>query len=209
VLSDIGRSQPTTRTLAWGMEILDNDVLLVEDNYFLNQRQKGVTNSYAIAVGADTERDVTIQKNLFYRIQTRSLVAEAAAGHQDIVVSGNTFADPEQDSCLVEHRGSFAGYAYRGNRYFSSAAPSAWFCLGGSGSLEAWQAASGENDATQLPALAFPDPERTIETYAATLGLGSTLQSYLDAARAQTRLNHDARLGAPAINDYVRAGFGQ
>ena len=33
--------------------------------------------------------------------------------------------------------------------------------------------------------------------------------SYLDAARAQTRLNYDARLGAPTINDYIRAGFGQ
>jgi len=209
VLSDIGRSQPTTRTLAWGMEILDNDVLLVEDNCFLNQRQKSVDNSYAIAVGAETNRDVTIRENLFYRVQTRSLLAEAAAGHQDIVVSGNTFADPDQDSCLIEQRGSFAGYAYRANRYFSSAAPSSWFCGAASGSLQAWQAASGESDAAALPALAFPDPDRTIETYAASLGLGATLQSYLDAARAQNRLNHDARLGAPAINDYVRAGFGQ
>ena len=33
--------------------------------------------------------------------------------------------------------------------------------------------------------------------------------SYLDAARAQTRLNYDARLGAPAINDYIRTGFGK
>ena len=125
------------------------------------------------------------------------------------MVSDNTFADPDQGSCLVEHSGSFAGYAYRGNRYFSSAVPSSWFCLAGGGSLEAWKAASGENDATALTALAFPDPDRTIETYAAALGLGSTLQSYLDAARAQTRLSYDARLGAPAINDYIRAGFGK
>jgi hypothetical protein len=208
VLSDIGRSQPTTRTLAWGVETQDNDSLLIEDNYFLNQRQKGVTNSYALAIAGDTERGVTVQKNLFYRIQKRSLRAEAVAGHQGIVVSGNTFADPDQGSCLIEHSGSFSGYSYKANRYFSSAAAKSWFCLGGSGTLDDWKAASGEADATAIPALAFPDPDRSIESYATTLGLGSTLQSYLDVARTQTRLNFDPRLGAPAINDYIRAGFG-
>jgi hypothetical protein len=207
VLSDIGRSQPTTRTLAWGVETQDNDGLLVEDNYFMNQHQPGVNNSYAVQITGGTERDVTVQSNLFYRIQKRSLRASAVAGHERIVVSANTFADPDQGSCLVEQSGGFGGYTYAGNRYFSSAAAGAWFCLGGTGTLDAWKAASGESDAVALPAVAFPDPDRSIETYAAALGIGSTLQSYLDVARGQTRLNYDARLGAPAINDYIRAGF--
>jgi hypothetical protein len=208
VLSDIGRSQPTTRTLAWGVETQDNDELLIEDNYFLNQHEKGVNNSYAIQITGDTERDVTVNKNLFYRIQKRSLRASAVAGHESIVVRDNTFADPDQGSCLVEHSGAFTGYTYAGNRYFSSASPSAWFCISGTGTLDGWRAASGEADAAALSALSFPDPDRTIETYAQGLGLGSTLQSYLDVARTQTRLNYDARLAAPAINDYIRAGFG-
>jgi hypothetical protein len=190
------------------VETQDNDGLLIEDNYFLNQHQKGVTNSYALDIAGDTERNVTVQKNLFYRIQKRSLRVEAVAGHQGIVVTGNTFADPDQGSCLVEHSGPFAGYTYESNRYFSSAAAKSWFCLGSSGTLDDWKAASGEVDATAIPSLAFPDPGRTLESYATTLGLGATLQSYLDVARAQTRLNYDPRLGAPAINDYVRAGFG-
>lgn len=51
------------------------------------------------------------------------------------------------------------------------------------------------------------------EDGSSTLDVGSAslvvFVSYLDAARAQTRLRYDARLGAPAINDYIRAGFGQ
>jgi hypothetical protein len=70
------------------------------------------------------------------------------------------------------------------------------------------KAARGESHAAALPAHAFADPDRTIETHAATLGLGSSPQSYLDLARAQPRLNYDARLGAPPINNYIRAGFG-
>ncbi len=209
VLSDIGRSRPTTRSLAWGIEVQDNDGLLVEDNAFLNQRQRGVDNSYALAIAATPQRDVTVQGNLFYRIQNHSLQVSAVAGHQGMVVSGNTFADPDQGSCLVDHSGPFTGYTYQGNRYFSSAAPSSWFCRSGAGSLAAWKTESGEGDASALSELAFPAPDRTVETYAATLGLGSTLQGFLDAALAQTRLNYDARLGAPAINDYIRAGFGR
>ncbi|MBN2573325.1 MAG: hypothetical protein JXP73_02055, partial [Deltaproteobacteria bacterium] len=185
----------------------DNDGLLIEENYFLSQRQPGVDNSYAVQITGGTERDVTVQRNLFYRIQKRSLRASAVAGHESIVVRDNTFADPDQGSCLVEQSGGFSGYTYKGNRYFSSAAAGSWFCIGGTGTLDAWKAASGEVDAVALPALTFPDPDRSIETYAATLGLGSTLQSYLDVALRQTRLNYDAHLGAPAINDYIRAGF--
>jgi len=208
VFSDIGRSQPTTRTLAWGVDTQDNDGLLIEENYFLNQRQPGVSNSYAVQIAGDTERDVTVQRNLFYRIQKRSLRASAVAGHESIVVRDNTFADPDQGSCLIEHSGAFSAYTYAGNRYFSSAAPGAWFCIGGTGALDAWKAASGEADALALPALDYPEPDRSIESYAQSLGLGSTSQSYLDVARGQTRLNYDAKLGAPAITAYIRAGFG-
>src|SRR5690606_26043386 len=57
VFSDIGRSQPTTRTLAWGVDVQDNDGALVSGNYFLNQRTAGVNNSYALNIAGDTMHD--------------------------------------------------------------------------------------------------------------------------------------------------------
>lgn len=45
VLSDLGRTRPTTRTLAWGIGVSDNDGLVIESNHFLNQHEEAVGNS--------------------------------------------------------------------------------------------------------------------------------------------------------------------
>ncbi len=109
-MSDIGRTQPTGRTLAWGIEVKDNDGLEISRNYFLNQRQQGVSNSYAINL-SNAANDVAISDNLFYRIQGRSLTVSETAGHQSVEVSDNTFVDPSQNSCLIGHSGSFSAYS--------------------------------------------------------------------------------------------------
>jgi hypothetical protein len=210
VMTDIGRSQPTTRTLAWGVDVQDNDGLTIESNHFLNQRQSGVDNSYALNIAGTTERSVTVQSNLFYRIQSRSLIANSVAGHESIRISDNTFADPDQGSCLIDHNGSYAGYTYQSNRYLSSAAQGSWFCLdSGNSSIDVWKTTSGEADATALTSLGFADPDRNVETYSASLGLASDLASFLAKARAQTRLDWNTALTAPAVNDYIRGGFTQ
>lgn len=54
----------------------------------------------------------------------------------------------------------------------------------------------------------FPDPDRTIESYMATLGEDPTLDAFLDAARQQSRASWRPELSAGAVNDYVREGFG-
>ncbi len=97
VMSDIGRSQPTGRTLAWGIEVKDNDGLEISGNYFLNQRQSGVSNSYSIDISND-ENAVSVTANLFYRIQGRSLSLRETDGHQNMEISENTFVDPDQNS---------------------------------------------------------------------------------------------------------------
>ncbi len=208
VLSDIGRSRPTTRTLAWGVEVIDNDTVSITDNYFLDQRESGVSNSYALQIAGGTERAVTVERNLFYRIQSTSLRSVSVAGHTNIRIAENTFADPDQDSCLVTHSGAFGQYTYANNRYFSSADASRWFCApGGRTSIENWRTTSGEANATALTSLTFSDPDRTVEKYATTLGLAETLEAFLGAARGQQRLHWRNDLTAGAVNTYLRAGF--
>lgn len=207
VMSDIGRTKPTGRTLAWGIEVQDNDGLEISGNYFLNQREPGVSNSYAINMN-NAANAVTISGNLFYRIQARGLSVSETAGHQNVEVSDNTFVDPDQKSCLIGHSGSFSGYTYSGNEYFSSASAGSWFCADGGGSIDGWKSASGESDAQAVTAdPGFADPERSVETYAESLGLEASLAGFLGAARLQNRLNYDPRLTANALNDYIRAGF--
>jgi hypothetical protein len=207
VLSDIGRTQPTKRTLAWGIEVLDNDGLEISGNYFLNQRQPGVSNSYAINI-SNTEKDISVTGNLFYRIQGRSLSLNKTAGHSNVEVTDNTFFDPDQKACLIGHSGSFSGYTYSGNEYFSSASANSWFCADGGGSMSSWKTKSGESNAKTLTAdVGFADPDRSVETYAESLGLEPTLESFVEAARLQSRLNYAPRLTANALNDYIREGF--
>ena len=106
---------------------------------------------------------------------------------------------------------AFDGATDGGFRYVGggSADSSAWFCLNGSAAaLSDWQSASGEADATALPSPpSFTAPDRSVETYAGSIGVGSTLPDFLAAARLQSRLNWRDDLTALAPNDYIRAGF--
>jgi len=122
-------------------------------------------------------------------------------------VAANTFLDPDQGSCLVDHSGGFGALTFEGNHYSSSAVPGSWFCEAGSHiSLAQWRTVSGETTADdQVPA--FIDPGRNIASYAGTLGLASSIEGFVAAARLQSRYTWDPQLTAMAVNDYIRAGY--
>lgn len=209
VMTDIGRSMPTGRTLAWAIDITDNDGLLVADNLLLNNRHPDLTNGFGLNIGGGSGRDYQVENNLFWRLRGRAIRVYPASGHESIVITGNELVDPELGAALVEHRGSFNGYTYADNRYYSNANAPSWFSLGNAGTVDiaGWRAASGEDDATQI---ALPDYEdRDLEAYAASIGAGSTLDDLLDVARLQNRLTWRDDLTAPVINDWIRDGFGR
>jgi hypothetical protein len=74
--------------------------------------------------------------------------------------------------------------------------------------FDAFSQAVNETGTKLEPAVRFPDPDRTIETYAKSLGLGSALDAFMQAANNQSRAHWDPRLTAGAVNDYIRQGFG-
>ena len=60
----------------------------------------------------------------------------------------------------------------------------------------------------------FPDPERTIESYAQARGLNPTgyqdgLEKFLIEARKQSRFNWREEYSAYAVINYIREGFGR
>ncbi len=211
VLTDIGRSQPTGRTLAWSIDITDNDGLTIADNLVLNNRKPGVTNAYGLNIEGKSARDYQIENNLFFRLQTHAIRIRAKPEHTMIVLADNVVVDPELGARMIDFGGSFAGYTFAGNQYHSSADEGAWFNIAGQGQvgLADWVAASDEMNATAIDPPAFPDPERDAEAYAVAIGAGSTLPELLAAARQQTRLDWRPELTGPAINDWIRAGFGR
>lgn len=63
------------------------------------------------------------------------------------------------------------------------------------------------NNDENLSAGTYSDPTRTIDDYAAEIGVGSTWQDYLAARANMFRGNYDSRLEAQAAINFIRAGF--
>ena len=109
---------------------------------------------------------------------------------------------------MIEHDDGFDAFSFQNNAYVSSAPTDEWFCIDGTRStLDEWKAASGESSAT-VASGSYPDPGRNLDTYAAELGLGSTLADFAEATHKQRRHDWDPDLTANAANDYIRAGYG-
>jgi hypothetical protein len=54
----------------------------------------------------------------------------------------------------------------------------------------------------------YLDPNRTIDTYMASLGLSGGYDAFMARADQQSKDNWDPRFTAAAVNNYIRAGFG-
>ncbi len=204
VFSQIGIGNPTERNFSWMLQVSDNLSGTVEGNYFLHQ--PWYTNAYGIDLGGGTATDITIRGNTFYDLRQRALRVNAVSGFSNVLVSGNRFVDPTHGSCLVDHSGGFGAVVYESNEY-QSASGEDWFCVDGARqSLAEWATTAGETGATEWTG-SFTDPDRTVGEYADRLALGSDLEAFLAAAVAQTRFTWRPELTAPAVNDYIRAGF--
>ena len=203
VFSQIGLGNPTERNFAWMLEVSDVLTATIDSNYFLHQ--PWYSNAYGISLTGGSTGDITVSNNLFYDLTARSLRVQVAGNWGMITVDSNTFVDMAHDSCLVNHQGDFANVQYQNNRYYSSESTD-WFCGDVAGTLADWQAGAGETDAAQWSGT-FSDPNRTISSYAESLGLDASLEGFLAAAREQSRLNWNSSFTAPAINDYIKSGF--
>jgi hypothetical protein len=55
----------------------------------------------------------------------------------------------------------------------------------------------------------FPDPNRSIATYQASIGGNASLAAFLTQCRLQSKANWRTEYTADAVNTYIRAGFGR
>jgi hypothetical protein len=112
--------------------------------------------------------------------------------------NGGSLIDYSTQSPLV-------GLAYETNYVFSTS--STPFRIAASAySLPEFQALVGGNFVAGSPL--FVDPNRTISTYAGTLGIGApSVDSFMSAARGQSKFNWRPVLSAYAVGNYVREGF--
>jgi len=203
VFSQIGLSNPTTRGLAWYLQLSDNDNTLVERNYFLNQ--PWFDNAYGIRVDGGTTRKMLIQENTFYGVKGALLSVDSKSTWSDLTVRKNTLVDPSLSSCLVQHSGSFAPVKYESNSY--SGVGTNWFCVDKKRvPLASWISSSRETGAQQFTPN-YVDPNRTLASYAGSLKLTANTDGFVNAAKKQSRHGFRTDLTAAAVNAYIRAGF--
>lgn len=203
VLVDIGRSRPTNRSLAWGIDLIDWLGGEVTGNLVIHNRS-GITNAYALKTDSGTRfEDVVISGNVLAFATGTGTPSVQLGDGVNVVYRDNTVVSPS-NSRLVRLAGG--GYTFAGTNRYVSGASQAFQVDGTLRTLAQWRSDTGDQGATgSMPA--FPAPQRDLEGYAATLGLDG-FQGLLDAFHAQSKATWNAALTAGAINDWLRAGYG-
>ena len=215
VFTEIGRSQPTGRTLGWGIEIADWDGGTVQRNYFLHNTTPTVRNTFGMSITGGT-RDVTISDNVIYNQNATGtngtsygLYLANRDTKSNIVVRSNLIQEPVNPLYLanLQAPADAGGYLFSGNRYYlpDSAASRAFLINNANSTFAAW--ALLLNDSSLFGAIAFAQPTRSIATYQASLGATATIDAFIAACRAQSRVNWDSRYTAPTVTAWLKAGF--
>jgi hypothetical protein len=159
--------------------------------------------------------NTTFSNNIIYDWGGNLIDIQTAEGGQsqqpvNLQFTGNTLQGSGADGILVAHSvpASVPGVSAGENKFFSTRAASEWFRIGGRNQdLAQWklQVRDTTSAARQVQ---FPDPNRTIASYGATIGKTPSLAAFLAEARLQSKANWRPAYTAAAVNAYIRAGFG-
>jgi hypothetical protein len=136
-----------------------------------------------------------------------------AVGTNNVEVHHNVIQQPNGGFLMLSENRA-AGVRLHDNTYWSAAPDPpdtwsrGWFSLGRSVSLEEWLEATGEpRGQTIVEEVQFLDPNRTIETYMASLGEDASYDAFIEHAIHQSKYNWRTEYTAEAVRAYIRAGF--
>ena len=211
VITDMGKSRPTNRTLGWGLQLAAWDGGVVDGNYLIHQDSSAVNYNFGIMF-YDESKDVSITNNIIYGLRyARGLVLNDAYGASlstNMVFAGNKIQIPLHADYTIDAYYNPSGiWTFNNNSYYSDKLDGQRFKLAGANkTLSEWQVATG--DSSTYGQVSFPAPARNLVGYMVAIGETPTEDAFIAKARAQDRYNWDTRFTADAVNDYIRAGFG-
>jgi hypothetical protein len=163
-----------------------------------------------VAVNGRGTENTTFSNNIVYAWNGYSRFKGSAAQTLNFHLLNNKFQNEITAEVLIQHdqSSSVNSITSAGNTFHDlNAAPNAWMAAGANLSLDQWK--SLVHDTTSVGQLAsFPDPNRTIATYHASIGGAPTLEAFMTEARKQSKNNWRVQYTAEAVNDYIRDGFG-
>ncbi len=209
VFTNIARTTPTTREFSWGITIENNNNTRYANNLFVNPLLS--RNSFAFGLSQETNTDVTIENNTVYGYEQALRVVEEDAW-ESINIRNNKFVTISATGPLVTHRGNFDSVTYTDNEYFSNYTSAnvrsdGWFDnVYPFIKIDEWRTRSGETGA-EISSYVPVDNQRNLDTYAAYIGVGTTLNDFAIEARKQSRFNYRPEFTAKIVNDYIREGY--
>ncbi len=208
VFTDIGLSRPTGRTLGWGINPIEWDNGVIEDNLLLHQTNAAVNNVYGISFSGEASRNMALRRNLMHGLRgATGIIVTDSTTNETILFESNRVQFPGLDARVARTYSPLYATTFRDSVYYTDRATTAWFAVTGSDrSFSYWQQTVSEPSAVAHK-LTYPAPERSIDTYMLSLGETGTHAAFIAAVRAQSKMNWRTELTAPEINEYFRAGF--
>jgi hypothetical protein len=207
VMTDIGRSRPTNRTVAWYIDTKDWDGGVIANNLMMHQDHPEVRNTLALIL-SNSMRNVRVENNIVHGLKSAKPMVwlKDADRHEGVTVNGNWVDSSPNTSALLQASANLDGYTFGANSYLR-AGDQSWFSVAGTTmDLARWRTLTGD-EATSIAGQEFPDPGRTLESYNQMLGGTASLAGLIVELRQQSRATWRPEYGAKAINAYMRGGF--
>ncbi len=207
VFTRLGSLEQTNQSIAWGIEVIDNQDSLITNNLILNDFAAS-GNSYGIAL-LNKLKNVTISNNTIYNIdghgfflnnhhnpvgtlsfQESSLLNNIIQKTTGYTIKNRVTALPETIAGNIVDNNSETPFA------FADSAKN----------LVNWQTDTGDMS-TVIQKYSFVDPTRDIDTYMASIGETASVDTFIQKARQMGRFNWDNRFTAASVNGWIKAGF--
>ena len=208
----------------WAIDLGNTKSATVRDNIVAHEGSRVSSAAINIGYGSNVSNassgvgvnNLLIENNVIYDwaqgVSLSGGLKPGGSGYtslNNLTIRNNEFQDFNwQYHHIVSHwmPASTAEEHWSGNKYYEDASTAEWFGIQGNRvSLDSWR--SRLEPTAQNVKISYAAPNRSIGTYAATIGAGSTLQSFMAEARKQTDGNWRSNLTARAVNGYIRAGF--
>ncbi|MFH7320736.1 hypothetical protein ACHHRT_09010 [Desulfurivibrio sp. D14AmB] len=159
-------------------------------------------------------RNFDFEKNIVYNHGRESIyLAEIGSNTlSNIKLIDNELENQVDDSVLIRSTAPMSAISMsKGNKYWSNRVDYKWLTSGATTmTLAEWGDTLDPKDTTSVADNPnYSDPDRSLATYAASLGYDETLEAFVDELRKQQRPNWRDEFTARAAINYIRAGFGR
>ncbi len=182
------------------------------------------TGGNGIQLGGSHEgiKDLTLSNNIIYDWDWPIITCCETADYNSFPTTVRLYnndiqsfgADNSHKVIHVKHNDDYTShFEFSGNTYWSNANQTKWFRIGqnlglSELSFEEWTSHLGESSALQEQ-VAYPDPNRSLDTYHQSLGRTPTVEAVYGKIREQSKYNWKKEYTAESINSYMREGFGR